>query len=130
MLRLLLPELDGWNAARRRAAESYERSGLSEHVRLPAGTRGAEHVYHLYVVVAPDADALAARLNEAGIGARGYYRTPIHRQPAMASFAAGGPELPVTDELAATTLALPMGTELGDEQVEAVVAACGGRVPT
>ena len=37
--------------------------------------------------------------------------------------------LPVTDELAATNLALPMGPELSDEQVEAVVAACGGRGP-
>jgi dTDP-4-amino-4,6-dideoxygalactose transaminase len=37
-------------------------------------------------------------------------------------------ELPVTDEVAATLLALPMGTELDSAQVEAVVAACAGRV--
>ena len=128
VLRLLLPELEGWNAARRRAAEGYERSGLAEHVRLPASTPGAEHVYHLYVVVTPDADALAGRLGEAGIGARGYYRTPVHRQPAMAAYREAGPELPVTEELAATTLALPMGPELQDDQVEEVVAACGARV--
>jgi dTDP-3-amino-3,4,6-trideoxy-alpha-D-glucose transaminase len=130
VLRLLLPELDGWNAARRSAAESYARSDLADLVRLPATTPGAEHVYHLYVVVTSDADSLAARLGEEGIDARGYYRTPIHRQPAMTGFARGGPDLPVTDELAATTLALPMGPELSDDQVEAVVSACGGRVPT
>jgi dTDP-3-amino-3,4,6-trideoxy-alpha-D-glucose transaminase len=130
VLRLLLPELEGWNAARRRAAEAYERFGLAGQARLPAATPGAEHVYHLYVVVTPDADELAARLGEAGIGARGYYRTPIHRQPAMTAFAEGGLDLPVTEELSAITLALPMGPELADEQVEAVVEACAGRVPT
>ena len=47
----------------------------------------------------------------------------MHRQPAMAEFAAGV-ELPVTDEVAGTHLALPMGTQLGDDQVREVVEAC------
>jgi len=36
VLRVLLPELDGWNERRRAAAETYERLGLAEHARLPA----------------------------------------------------------------------------------------------
>jgi dTDP-3-amino-3,4,6-trideoxy-alpha-D-glucose transaminase len=124
-LRVLLPELDGWNAARREAAAGYEQAGLGEHVTLPTPTEGAQHAYHLYVVLSPDADELAARLNAQGIGARGYYRTPVHRQPAMESYVSA--ELSVTDELAATLLALPMGPELRPEQVEAVVAACSER---
>ena len=124
-LRVLLPELDGWNAARREAAAHYERAGLGEHVTLPTATEGAEHAYHLYVALSPDADDLAARLSAQGIGARAYYRTPVHRQPAMERYASA--ELPVTDELAATILALPMGPELRGDQVEAVVAACAER---
>src|SRR5215210_5131294 len=34
-LRLLLPELDGWNAARRKVAAAYERHGLAEHLAPP-----------------------------------------------------------------------------------------------
>ena len=71
------------------------------------------------------ADELAAALGERGIGARGYYRTPAHRQAPMRPFATA--ELPATDELARTMLALPMGPELSDEQVAAVVEACGAR---
>jgi dTDP-3-amino-3,4,6-trideoxy-alpha-D-glucose transaminase len=130
VLRLLLPELDGWNAARRRAADAYERAGLGEHLRLPTPTGGAEHVYHLYVTLSSEADELATRLSAEGIGARGYYRTPVHRQPAMERFAHAATALPVTDELAATILALPMGPELSEEQVDAVVAACTARVRT
>lgn len=122
VLRILLPELDGWNSARREAASTYERLGLGEHVGLPRAVDGAEHVYHLYVVRSERADALAAALTERGIGARGYYRVPVHRQPATARYATA--ELPGTDEAARTGLALPMGTGLSEEAVREVVEAC------
>jgi len=121
-LRVLLPELDGWVATRRATARAYEREGLGEHVRLSRTVDGAEHAYHLYVVRSARANELAAALADRHIGARAYYRVPVHRQPAMRGFPA--PELPGTDEAARTHLALPMGTGLGDEAVREVVAAC------
>jgi dTDP-3-amino-3,4,6-trideoxy-alpha-D-glucose transaminase len=123
VLRVLLPELDGWNAARRAGADAYASAGLGEHVELPVDVAGAEHVHHLYVVRGERTDELAAALGERGIGARGYYRTPIHRQPAMAAYARDGVDLPGTDEVARTHLALPMGPELTASQVGEVVAA-------
>ena len=127
VLGVLLGELDGWNRARREAAARYERAGLGELVALPVPTAGAEHVYHLYVVRTRDADGLAAALAEAGIQSRGYYRRPVHRQPAMTRYAEG--ELPVTDEIARTSLALPIGPELTQEQVAAVVDGWAGAGP-
>jgi dTDP-4-amino-4,6-dideoxygalactose transaminase len=123
-LRILLPELDGWNAARRAAAAAYEAQGLGDHVKLPVAVQGADPIYHLYVVRHERADELAAALNEKGIGARAYYRVPVHRQPATAHFAPEGLELPGTDEAARTGLALPMGTALSEEAVREVVEAC------
>jgi dTDP-3-amino-3,4,6-trideoxy-alpha-D-glucose transaminase len=83
---------------------------------------GAEHVYHLYVARHERADELASALSERGVGARGYYRVPTHRQPAMAEFGADA-ELPATDEAARTHLALPMGPLLTQEDVREVVGA-------
>ncbi len=125
-LRVLLPELDGWNASRQRVAAAYAEGGLAEHVTLPTPTAGAEHVYHLYAARHPDPDALAARLAERGVEARGYYRVPVHRQPAMAPYlpSGGGPDLPGTEAAAAENLALPMGPELSDEQIAEVISAC------
>ena len=123
VLRLLLPELDGWNEARRRVAAAYESHGLGELVSLPRPVEGAEHVYHLYVVRHERADELEHKLHEAGVSARGYYRTPVHRQPAMEAHVPADLELPVTEEIARTNLALPMGTELGEEAIERVVSA-------
>ena len=106
-LRILLPELDGWIDRRREVAATYERLGLGEHVTLPRATDGARHAYHLYVVRSE---------RELPIG-RSYYRTPVHRQPAIAASA----ELPGTEEAARTNQALPMGTGLTEEQVREVV---------
>jgi dTDP-4-amino-4,6-dideoxygalactose transaminase len=122
VLRILLPELDGWNAARREAAAAYERLGLGDHVALPRPVDGAEHVYHLFVVRSERASELAATLAERNIGVRRYYEVPVHRQPATERYAGG--ELPGTDEAARTGLALPMGTGLTEEAVREVVEAC------
>jgi len=124
VLRLLLPELDGWNDARRAAACAYEEAGIRQYAEPQAVDVQDEAVYHLYVVRADDADALQKRLEAAGIGARGYYRTPVHLQPALAGLGGERIELPGTMEVARTHLALPMGTQLSRAQVEAVVAAC------
>jgi dTDP-4-amino-4,6-dideoxygalactose transaminase len=123
ILRVLLPELDGWCAGRRAAAAAYADAGLGDYVRVPAPPEGAEPAWHLYVVRRPGADELIAALAQRGIGARGYYRTPLHRQPALASYASRAGSLPATEDLAATNLALPMGPTLGPEQAHEVVRA-------
>jgi dTDP-3-amino-3,4,6-trideoxy-alpha-D-glucose transaminase len=119
VLRVLLPELEGWSQARRTAGELYEQAGLGELVELPQKTPGAEPAWHLYVVRHERADALLAGLNEAGVEARAYYRVPVHRQPSMKEF--GDVDLPGTEEAARTNFAIPMGTGLQEVQVEQVV---------
>ncbi len=130
VLRVLLAHLDDWTRGRRDAASAYESSGLGRHVTLPVVPAGAEPAWHLYLVGHPRADVLLAELDQRGIEARGYYRTPLHRQPAMAPFAGAGVDLPVTDELARTNVALPMSPVLGAEQVQEVVAAIAAAEPS
>jgi dTDP-4-amino-4,6-dideoxygalactose transaminase len=120
-LRVLLPHLEGWCEGRRSAAQAYDAAGLGDHVALPTTPAGATPAWHLFVITHPDADRLQSELATRGIGARGYYRTPIHRQPSMARWA--GRELPATDELAASNLALPMSPVLTPAQAREVVDA-------
>jgi len=122
ILRVQLPELDAWADARRRAGDWYAEAGLGELAQLPRPTDGARPAWHLFVVRHPRAEGLEATLSGRGIGARGYYRVPVHRQPAM-SAAAAADELPGTEEAARTHLAIPMSAALTREQVEEVVAA-------
>jgi dTDP-3-amino-3,4,6-trideoxy-alpha-D-glucose transaminase len=122
ILRVQLPELDRWAVHRHDVGEWYAQSGLGELATLPVATAGARPAWHLYVIRHEQPDALAAALRAADIGASGYNRTPIHRQPAMAEWGSGV-ELPFTDELARTHLALPISAALTRDQVDEVVAA-------
>jgi dTDP-4-amino-4,6-dideoxygalactose transaminase len=124
ILRVLLPELDSWCDGRRAAAQAYSEAGIAQYVDAPAVPNGAEPAWHLYVAAHDRADELIAGLGERSIGARSYYRTPLHRQMAMAPYAPSSPDaLPVTDELARTNLALPMSPTLGAARAADVVAA-------
>ncbi len=123
VLRVLLRELDGWCAGRRAAADRYAQAGLERHVGTPRVAPGAEPAWHLYVVTHPRADELISALQERGIESRGYYRTPLHRQPAMTPYVRDSLPLPVTEELARENLALPMSPVLTQAQAAEVVAA-------
>jgi len=125
ILRVQLPELDGWADGRRAAGRAYEEAGLGDVVTLPVPTPGAAPAWHLYVVRCDRIEALEAALRAAGVGCKAYYRVPIHRQPAMAELA-GDVELPVTDELARTHLAIPMSPVLSPGETEEVAAAARG----
>ena len=125
LLRVLLPRLGEWAAGRRAAARHYADAGLGDYVALPREVEGCAAAWHLYVVRHPLARRLEEALNRVGIGARGYYRTPVHRQPAMREFGSGA-RLPATDELADTHLALPMSPVLTRAQAVEVVSAVRG----
>jgi dTDP-4-amino-4,6-dideoxygalactose transaminase len=119
LLRVLLPHIDRWNMGRQEAAAAYAAAGVSEFATPQLVPEGADPVHHLYMVQVDDPDGIAAALGEQGVEARGYYRTPIHKQPATAQDV----DLPATDRAAARNLALPMSPTLREEQVQAVVAA-------
>ena len=127
MLRVFLPRLTGWNAARREAAARYADLGLGEAVELPVDDLG--HVYHMYVVRSARRGEIASALAEAGIASASYYETPLHLQPALAFLGYERGALPETERMAAENLALPMwgGIELDVQErvVDAVRSAVG-----
>jgi dTDP-4-amino-4,6-dideoxygalactose transaminase len=122
ILRVQLPYLDRWAQGRLRTGERYEQEGLGMLVRLPRPGTGVSPAWHLYVIAHPDPDRLEAALASASIGHKAYYRTPVHRQPAMREWGREV-ELPGTEEAARTHLAIPMSPVLTLEQVREVIAA-------
>jgi dTDP-4-amino-4,6-dideoxygalactose transaminase len=120
-LRVLLPELDRWSQGRARAAGYYAEAGLGELVELPEPTERAFAAWHVYVIRSAAVEGIAATLAEEGIGSKVYYRPPLHRHPALAPYR-DAVELPVTDELAARHLAIPIRPTLSQAQAEQVTA--------
>jgi dTDP-4-amino-4,6-dideoxygalactose transaminase len=124
ILRVQLPHLDGWAAARAAAGDRYAQA-LEGLVALPRPTPASRPAWHLYVVRHSEPDGLLSALHAEGIGARSYYRVPVHAQPPMARWAPAH-ELPGTAEAARTHLAIPMSAALRADQVDAVAAVIRG----
>lgn len=112
---------------RSRVAAAYERElGGRDWLGLPKAGPGEEVDWFVYVVrLHPeiDRDALVGRLSALGVQSRPYF-SPLHLQPlyrSMFGFKRG--DFPVTERVAAGTLALPFSSRLSDEDVKYVAAA-------
>jgi dTDP-3-amino-3,4,6-trideoxy-alpha-D-glucose transaminase len=105
VLRVKLRHLDRMNAVRQRVAADYL-SMLSGPVALPAEPAASDPVWHIFSVRTPVRDELRHRLAAAGIETAVYYENLPHRSGAYRK-AAPWPDLPVSERLAVTALALP-----------------------
>jgi dTDP-3-amino-3,4,6-trideoxy-alpha-D-glucose transaminase len=123
VLRLQLPRLDAWNAGRASLASLYM-DALSERepISLPAVPGWADPVWYLFAISHPERDACAAALAERGIGTLVHYPLLPHQTPPYAG--RWRPEsFPVAEELAATTLSLPLYPQLDPADCERVAEA-------
>ncbi len=121
ILRVKLAHLDAGNARRQAIAAAYELALSGTGLIPPARRPDADHVFHLYVVRAPERDAMQTRLRAAGVATGIHYPMPVHLQPAYRGRVAMGPSGCAHTERAATeVLSLPLFPELTDAQVEHV----------
>lgn len=124
-LSVKLPHLDGWNAARARAAVRYDRQLEGVPGITPVLTDGGSN-RHLYVVRFRDSAECArveAELKRRGIGTGRHYPLPIHFQPAFAYLGCGPGSFPAAENLAGRMLSLPMFAGITDAQVDEVCRA-------
>lgn len=81
-----------------------------------------DSVWGQFTVLANDRAAVKARLESAGIPTAIHYPIPLHRQPAYEAMCAGV-DCPVSDDVAARVLSLPMSAYMDESQVDEVVQA-------
>lgn len=121
VLNAKLPHLDTYGQARRKAAKAYNDAfAANEHIVTPAfDFEGDDHVFHQYVMRITNGkrDALLAHLQENGIPCAIYYPIPLHVQKAYADARYNDADFAVTNKLCKEVIALPMHTELDDEQI-------------
>ena len=129
VLRVKLPHLDGWNAARRTWADEYSRrlSDLEEVV-TPVAQPYAKHVFHLYVIRTPERDRLQKWLKSHGVSTGIHYPVPVHLQEACSGFGYSLGSLPETEAAAREILSLPMFPELTVDEVAYVCQTIRGYV--
>ncbi len=130
ILHVKLPKLDADNARRAAIAERYHRGLVGLPLTLPARRKDTSHAYHLYVVSCLERDGLMAHLAEQKIGSAVHYPIPVHCQGGYAErVIVPKSGLPVTTQLADRILTLPIYPELGDDDVDRVIASVRGYYP-
>ena len=127
-----LERLAELRAGRDRVAADYaEALAGRDWVRLPRAAQGADVDWFVYVIrLDPlvDRDRIVGQLEARGVPSRPYF-SPIHLQPLYTEqFGYRPGSFPVTERVAATTLAIPFSSRMGRDEVDRVVAALDAAV--
>ena len=121
-----LERIEGLRAGRKRVVKAYESAlGGYDWLRLPVQGPEDEIDWFVYVVrldQAIDRTRLIEDLEAVGVPSRPYFN-PLHLQPAFAELGHRRGDFPVTEKVAASTLALPFSPRLPDADVEYVTEA-------
>jgi len=120
ILRVKLKRLEQWTARRIAHAGLYRKTlaELGAPVRAPElPAWPSRHVYHQFVIRAPQRDRLRRWLAGQGIASEIYYPLPLHRQKCFLHLGYEPGALPESERAAAEVLALPIYPELEPEQV-------------
>jgi len=134
VLAVKLKYIDGWNQARREAAERYHAlfaaAGLAEAgpypvhgVVLPHEVPGSRHVWHQYVIRTARRDQLREFLASRKIGSEIYYPVPLHLQEALKGLGYAEGSFPEAERAAHEVLALPIYAEIRADEQQTVVDA-------
>lgn len=127
MLRIKLRHLEAENSRRRQISLMY-RTGLSNNlVAVPTVTSESSHVWHLFVVRCGQRDELQRHLAEKGIQTLIHYPIPPHKQQAFRNL--NQLILPLTEEIHAQALSLPLDPTMSDDTVTGVIDAVNSFFP-
>ncbi|HKI97049.1 MAG TPA: DegT/DnrJ/EryC1/StrS family aminotransferase [bacterium] len=108
--------------ARQRIADRYN-AALEDIATVPRVMPGATSSWAQYTIRLANRDGVAAHLKSQGIPTAIYYPIPLHKQTGYAHYPAAPGGLPVSEQLAAEVLSLPMHPYLEPDVQDRIVAA-------
>lgn len=121
ILDIKLRHLDEYIAARRKAADFYDKA-FANHPKIKTPFRAAysNHAFHQYTLTLEgvDRDGLKQFLADNNIPAMIYYPVPGHKQKMFEHFNTATQSMPVTDWLTERVISLPIHTEMDEEQLQ------------
>jgi dTDP-4-amino-4,6-dideoxygalactose transaminase len=123
ILSVKLPRLERWNDRRAEIAAVYTRALADTQVKPLRMLMLGRHVFHLFVVRAPQREALMARMRDRGIATMIHYPVPIHGHQAYRNLVRTPVSLDAAELLSELVVSLPLNPELSDDEVERVAAA-------
>ena len=122
VLDVKLKYLDEDNAHRQQITKMYYEVINNLQITLPRRLDDAQNVYHLFPILCDRRDELQAYLKENGVETLIHYPIPPHKQGCYAKAAWNVKlQLPITEQIAAQELSLPIGPAITHDQVQSVI---------
>ena len=122
VLEAKLKHLEADNAHRQKVAKMYYEGIKNPLITLPERLPDAQNVYHLFPILCTKRDELQAYLKENGIETLIHYPIPPYKQECYADAAWNvGLQLPITEQIAAQELSLPIGPTISAEDVQYII---------
>ena len=124
ILRVKLPYLDEWTAARQKIADIYDALlGNVRGLKTPYHALDRTHIFHQYTIRVLDGrrDELRDYLKEQGIGTQVYYPLPLHLQKCFQDLGYKEGDLPESERASQEVLSLPVFPELTEGEISHVV---------
>ncbi|MFN8315391.1 MAG: DegT/DnrJ/EryC1/StrS family aminotransferase [Chitinophagales bacterium] len=116
-----LKYLDTWNNERIAIANRYtENLKSAKSIVLPIVRQHCKHVFHLFVILSEQRDALKNYLDAQGITTLMHYPVPNHLQPALQHLSYARGDFPVAEKIAETCLSLPIYPGLQPSEIDYV----------
>ncbi|KAB7514661.1 aminotransferase class I/II-fold pyridoxal phosphate-dependent enzyme [Halosegnis rubeus] len=115
-----LRKLPEYLAQRRATAERFSDEIEVEGVRTPVIPDNQTHAYHQYTLLTDAREALIEHLHKNDVGAKVYYPTCIHQQPAYSEFT---PTVPVAEQVAEEVVSIPVHPGLSSEEISQIITA-------
>jgi dTDP-4-amino-4,6-dideoxygalactose transaminase len=123
ILQIKLRKLDQWTAGRQAVAREYTRLLEGSSTIAPAVMPYGTHVFHAYALRTPERDRVHQFLQEKGIQAGIHYPIPVHLLEAWQDLGYPKGSFPVSEQIAAEEISLPIYPELASEQIALVASA-------
>ena len=124
ILKVKLKQLDMYAANRNKLAAAYDEAfSKLPFLKIPARVNNSTHVFHQYTlqVQGVDRDALKEYLESHEVPAMIYYPVPLHMQKAYLDPRYTEGAFPVTEQLCAAVISLPMHTEMQPDQLAHII---------
>lgn len=119
VLTVKLRHLDEANSRRQQIADIYDNMITNLLITRPATLPKEQNVYHIYPVFCDSRDRLQQYLADNGVQTLIHYPIPPHRQQCYHK-EFGHMSLPITEQIHATELSLPISQAMTDDEVMTV----------
>ncbi|MFT4030954.1 MAG: DegT/DnrJ/EryC1/StrS family aminotransferase [Siphonobacter sp.] len=127
ILQIKLKYLDEENSRRRDIAQRFLREITNPLISLPSAETCFQDAWHLFVVRHPNREPFMASLAKKGVQTMVHYPVAPHRQQAYPEWK--NLQLPITEQLHAEVVSLPLHPALTDEEIDYIIEAVNSEVP-